>query len=387
MRVKSLGEDCSASPVTIEGYNIVFDDDISSGADDAVVAMGMAFASIPVSPKDDISVLKEAIGTKNNIPYLQNKAQELGLNTNLLNLYEETKSFYLLSALSTLPYTMLHSHQRLKDDVLREFAILSKKLANAMYDYLCLACFAEVGHFALRADNLPQDWLMTLGSTKLKRVDSFASNYKYEQYLFQNVQGFVCKRTQGLYVKKGDTVVKFPFPARTKDFSRDLASVFATDCDPKAFLPVCANLFRDYVWRSGYGGKKWEAIARKAMRYGEVKDELFVDEVTDLCHNNGTVWNKGFVFSSPGSEYRHFLDVKRQRNILETIGNHRCPQYVALMFERARNLQLIKGGYTTDSISSYAPKTYKSVEWGCEKFERIVDRVPNTKILSNKESE
>jgi len=67
------------------------------------------------------------------------------------------------------------------------------------------------------------------------------------------------------------------------------------------------------VWGGGYGGKAWASVADCVLKFfdGTYTPEIFVDTVWTLCHNNGPIFNKPYVYRSYTSDFMAVLDVQR----------------------------------------------------------------------------
>lgn len=76
------------------------------------------------------------------------------------------------------------------------------------------------------------------------------------------------------------------------------------------FLEQAVNIFGNYDWGSGYGGKKWSAVAKCALDRAKNKlDKIgFIDRAFDLKHNGGPIFDKNKAVDQ--GSINQFLDAK-----------------------------------------------------------------------------
>lgn len=149
--------------------------------------------------------------------------------------------------------SMLHSHERLVDELISLKNILAINLASFLYDYLVYASFRELGH-----------------------CDQFCSKCFPSKHFTNSPRNFIM-------------------------------------ANPQNILETSEKIFREYIWDKEYGGEAWAKITRYAMQYKKVTDDLFIDSIVDLEHNTGTVLNKEGPISTnifPGFDLKEFLTDK-----------------------------------------------------------------------------
>lgn len=75
------------------------------------------------------------------------------------------------------------------------------------------------------------------------------------------------------------------------------------------------------TWDSGYGGAKWQNIAKAGKLYKKMPDAVFIDHCVDLSHNNSSFFDKGAsIFLLKGSStYLDFLGMKRYASPKEVL--------------------------------------------------------------------
>lgn len=135
----------------------------------------------------------------------------------------------------------------------------SIKLANALFDYLCLASFGEARH-----------------------ADDKAA------MMHPELDGG----------------------------GRSEAYTLAQSYNPKNYLKTLANIFHEH-WEDGYGGEPWAQITEHALEYYVMSAKQFVDYVVDLSHNGGVAFDKPIVlFMRDTSFYKMMLDVKLKGSLM-----------------------------------------------------------------------
>lgn len=181
------------------------------------------------------------------------------------------QDFYVLEKLNhvtklTSQKTMSRKDTKLYDDVADAFAILSRLLAESMYQYLTLASIGESRH----------------ASQQLARsyyVPELMGGEREESY----------KEAKGYNQVQSLTLLK--------------EVIFFQD------------------WDDGYGGPKWREIVEGALMYGKVPDAVFIDHCVDLQHNGGTAFSKptyGFLhFSLDFTDLHSYLELKSNYDVLK----------------------------------------------------------------------
>lgn len=86
----------------------------------------------------------------------------------------------------------------------------------------------------------------------------------------------------------------------------------------------CFLIFDRPYWRGGYGGDKWAVIAKCLLDFlkGELSHSVFADQVFDLRHNGGCLFDKhAMIDESPGlerllEEKKRCADIRSLRQLL-----------------------------------------------------------------------
>lgn len=138
--------------------------------------------------------------------------------------------------------------------------------ARCLFAYLTLACVREARHAEEpgTADDDPQDI----------------------QHFFEGLGG--CSSTEAV----------------DRFIHRDI------NCTIGEFLKVLSYQFDQNNYANGFGGMAWASIADCCFNFvnGTITAEVFVDLAYHLEHNNGSVFNKDFIFSSEKPDLQKILD-------------------------------------------------------------------------------
>ncbi len=180
----------------------------------------------------------------------------------LLNVFCCLHEFYALIALDAVAKLrpFVKSHEKWEKDFHKYMNYFISNLAKAIYDYTVLSVLSELRHL------------------------SFHSNLELDLIGFSEGQRYEILKWANLYT--AESILK------TGEF-----------------------LFDSYNnnWENGYGGYGWEKIAKAGLMYGKVPDLVFIDHCVDLCHNNGSYFDKhlGILTSVGDREFMCFLDEKK----------------------------------------------------------------------------
>lgn len=134
--------------------------------------------------------------------------------------------------------------------------------------------------------------------------------------------------------------------------------------EPFSALNVLFKLFT-FEWESSYGGKAWADIADGGLKYLTYPDEVFLDHLVDLSHNNGIFYNKTnhiFALKGTDSQIEFFLDLKRDCSPQVVYGycEHSISYEIKKFFKRAINLGIITP-FTNEEWEDI--ETQKAMEW------------------------
>ncbi len=120
-----------------------------------------------------------------------------------------------------------------------------------------------------------------------------------------------------------------------------------------AFSRLASRIFREGRWEANMGGPKWADIADNLTAFlsGAIPHGVFVDQVYNLQHNTGHVFNKHpMVIAS--SSLQEFLNAKRDEPGVEELVKAfiHLTRYFNRVFEFPRVLSLSVGELYRDGI-------------------------------------
>lgn len=178
-----------------------------------------------------------------------------------LDIYMCLKEFYAIIAVDAMKKTtpFKHSHEKweLEFDEYKWYFV--DNLAKVIYEYTCCAVLTELRH-----------------------CDK--SNYYVTQIPNNIGRG-----------KALDLIKKFT---------------------PTSILELGVKMFDGTwnYWNSSYGGSTWQMIAKAGLMYGKVPNMVFIDHCVDLCHNNGSYFDKICYITGMNilsSDFLSFLNNKK----------------------------------------------------------------------------
>lgn len=219
-------------------------------------------------------------------------------------------NFYVLeemtARLNAITGQLLPSQEKLIKDANALKDSYSKSIANAMFDYLAVSSYAEARYGTL------------------KDVKAVTEN------------GKVIQRTLKHHLNKISTSFdKMP---------RSLVVEQATHFNPKNFLPLLEFFFSKERWGADtMGGAKWGKVAKYAYKFFTQAPVIFIDNVVDLTHNGGIVWNKGFIFrDAHRTALIRLLTYKRKHSLLVYAVTPALYKEIKEIFNRADTLKMLK---------------------------------------------
>ena len=119
---------------------------------------------------------------------------------------------------------------------------------------------------------------------------------------------------QGAYGDEFCDYVRGGFGKKFTDFGK-------LDMTCGQYASAMVGVFAFGKWQPGYGGKGWTPIASIVSSYlhGSMSLEALGDQSFSLCHNNGSMFNKGHLYNY----YTHFI-----YEILDIQDSGQIPQWV-----------------------------------------------------------
>lgn len=78
----------------------------------------------------------------------------------------------------------------------------------------------------------------------------------------------------------------------------------------REYLSSMKHVFKSSGFSGGFGGLAWAKIANIALMFveGEISTEVFYDSAWSARHNNGTIFNKEYIYHSDTIHLKHVLD-------------------------------------------------------------------------------
>jgi len=129
------------------------------------------------------------------------------------------------------------------------------------------------------------------------------------------------------------------------------------DCTVGEYVEALCWMFYNSSWSPGYGGKAWGQVTDCLRRFvfGEYNAEMMVDTVWTLAHNNGPIFNKGFLYAHYTSEIYTILDVQRSGQIPELVLEEKyCAGHVTPAAKKvAKLIKLLFGDEVGDYVDWY----------------------------------
>lgn len=238
------------------------------------------------------------------------------------NAYDCASTFYGLEALKVQVQfhknysVFLKSNSKLLEDIIEYQKTLAEHLAKMLYDYSVITCYGELRHCA--------------------------------------------KTSQVRYKGAG-------LPANSG--GRNSAYEKSLNYSPTQILELCIEAFDpSNKWSSSYGGEKWQAIAKHAIRYGKIDNLIFCDTAFSLSHNCSPFLNKiesNIFYINDTDKYVNLLDTKFSESLLNTLSYIVCNvKRIDLTFKnliiRAYNLGFIP--YNASGLSRYNISFIKTID-------------------------
>lgn len=83
-------------------------------------------------------------------------------------------------------------------------------------------------------------------------------------------------------------------------------------------------------WNPGFGGKGWVPIASliSECAHGKISFESFSDQAFSLCHNNGSMFNKGHLYHCYSKFIYNILDIQDSGQIPQWIDSNKSNKFI-----------------------------------------------------------
>lgn len=168
----------------------------------------------------------------------------------MLNMFCALHEFYALIALEAVAKTtpFRKSHEKWLEDFNAYKDYFMNNLAQILYDYTVFSVLTELRH-------------------------GDKSNYEFR--IFDNQTRYSVLRLSQIYTP--ESILKTGIKMFDEDFNS---------------------------WHNSYGGYSWLMIAKSGLMYKKVPNIIFIDHCVDLCHNNGSYFNKHLGILICTKDYR-----------------------------------------------------------------------------------
>lgn len=115
-----------------------------------------------------------------------------------------------------------------------------------------------------------------------------------------------------------------------KRFSGNFTDFGNLDMTCGDYSAAMISVFAFGKWQPGFGGKGWVPIASLVSQciQGSISFEQFADQAFSLCHNNGSMFNKGHMYHCYSNFIYTILDIQDSGQIPQWIGSNLNSQYV-----------------------------------------------------------
>lgn len=96
------------------------------------------------------------------------------------------------------------------------------------------------------------------------------------------------------------------------------------------YATAMVSVFAFGKWQPGFGGKGWVPIAALVSDcvHGSLSFEQFADQAFSLCHNNGSMFNKGHFYNCYTNFIYTILDIQDSGQIPQWIANNPTSPFV-----------------------------------------------------------
>lgn len=113
-------------------------------------------------------------------------------------------------------------------------------------------------------------------------------------------------------------------------FGKTLTSFGKLNMTCGEFSAAMVSVFAFAKWQHGFGGKGWVPIATSVADciHGIVSFEQMADQAFSLCHNNGSMFNKGHLYDHYSSFIYKILDIQDSGQIPQWIGENLNNKYI-----------------------------------------------------------
>jgi len=186
---------------------------------------------------------------------------------------------------------------------------------------------SKYGEFDLLPDNVA-----SLVEEHMKITNDVAKRLFYYIILISIEEGrFIQKQGDHFYEYMEQTFgADFGEYARHHFRDGDLKGFKKLDMACGPFLRGVRSVFDFGKWQGGFGGKPWGNIVGLAasVAFGRESFEMMTDYAFSLCHNNGSMFNKGKLYSCYTQFIYEILDIQASGQIPNWVNENKNNKFV-----------------------------------------------------------
>lgn len=106
------------------------------------------------------------------------------------------------------------------------------------------------------------------------------------------------------------------------------------------FFDGMVSVFAFGKWQGGFGGKGWVGIASLMADVikGSISLENMADQAFSLCHNNGSMFNKGHLYQYYSSFIYDILDIQDSGQIPLWIDNNKSSKFITAELKKVHTI-------------------------------------------------
>lgn len=121
---------------------------------------------------------------------------------------------------------------------------------------------------------------------------------------------------------------------------KDLLSFEKLGISAGVFLRAIRSVFDFGKWNGGFGGKPWGNIVglSSSVVFGRESFEMMADYAFSLCHNNGSMFNKGHLYSYNTHFIYDVLDIQASGQIPSWVNENKSNPHVSKKVKEMHDL-------------------------------------------------
>jgi hypothetical protein len=155
----------------------------------------------------------------------------------------------------------------------------------------------------------------------------------------------------------------YQFKQYVKDgFKGSLTDFGKLDMTCGQFTTGMMSVFAFGRWQPGFGGRGWTPIAALVADCvsGNISFEGMADQAFSLCHNNGSMFNKGHLYSCYSQFIYNILDIQDSGQVPQWIASNRGSKFITP--DLARAFEIMAKRFPDEMTGSVDMKLIKNSE-------------------------